>query len=117
MTPLSDHEIHERFRALREEERRHVPAFRAMLERAARRSGASRWSSPAVLSLATAAAILLAAGAVRRFSARRDFTPQPLATWTSPTASLLRTPGAELLEAPSLGSSVLDRVTSTPIQR
>ena len=122
MTQLTDHELRARFHALRELEEMHAPGFRAVLERTAHPASESTRTrslsqSRVVLSLAAAAAILLAVGLAQRASRPREFTAQPLSTWTSPTASLLRTPGYELIESPALLPSVLDRVTSTSVQR
>lgn len=119
MTGLSDRELRARFDALRAADEHGAPGFGALLARAAPaategRRLPSRWRLRTALSIA--AALLLAVGLVR-WSRRRDFVPQPLSTWTSPTASLLHTPGPDLLASSGLLPSVLDQLTSTPSQR
>jgi hypothetical protein len=119
MTGLSDRELRARFDALRAADEHGAPGFGALLAHAARaategRRLPSRWRLRTSLSIA--AALLLAVGLVR-WSRRRDFVPQPLSTWTSPTAGLLHTPGSELLASSGLLPSVLDQLTSTSSQR
>jgi hypothetical protein len=119
MSPRPDDELRSRFAELRDADARHAPAYRAVLERTDRRvPGVDRNGRRRTLrlALAAAAAIVLAVG-VARVSRRRAFVAPPLSTWTSPTASLLRTPGAELLASPTLLSSVLDPVTTRPTLR
>lgn len=114
MTALSDHELRARFDALRVADERDAPGFRAVLDRA-RRAPATDARLMArrrlQVALSIAAALLVAVG-VSRISRRPDFVPPPLSIWTSPTASLLRTPGSDLLASPALLSSVLDQLTS-----
>ncbi len=114
MTALSDHELRARFDALRAADERDAPGLRAVLDRARRAPAAdARLMARRRLqvALSIAAALLLAVG-VSRISRRPAFVPPPLSTWTSPTASLLHTPGSELLASPALLSSVLDQLTS-----
>jgi hypothetical protein len=109
MTPTADDELRSRFSKLRESDSDRAPSYRAVLDRASHKSRggvrvARRPLLRLALTLAAAAAIVLAVG-VARVSLRRDFVPPPLSTWTSPTASLLRTPGSDLLTSPTLLSS------------
>lgn len=115
MTLPDDRELQLRFEALRGADARRVPAFGPMRERAERAAQGSsrprrRWP---VLALALAAAMLLAVGLVRE-ARRRAFVAQPLSTWTSPTAGLLRTPGSAWLASSALPPSPLDHLAGTP---
>jgi anti-sigma-K factor RskA len=121
MSGPSEHELRARFEALRAADERAAPGFRAVLARVARdRALASpgttrsrrRWRSPLAILMAAAATVVLVAGLTRSFR-RRNFVPEPLSTWTSPTASLLQTPGSQLLTSPSLMPSALDHLTTT----
>lgn len=114
-----DDGLRARFDALREADGRRVPAFRAMLGRRAHASPPAALPRRAwlrALVLAAAAAIVLALG-LTITPGRGDFAPQPLSTWTSPTASLLRTPGSDLLASPGLVASPLDQLITTLAQR
>jgi hypothetical protein len=118
MSGLSDHELRAGFEALRAADEQEAPGFTTVLDRAKRAPLADprpRVRRRLQVALSIAAALLLAAGVVRVFR-RPDFVPPPLSTWTSPTASLLRTSGADLLASPTLLSSVLDQLTSMPPQ-
>src|SRR6185437_12600563 len=110
VTPFGDERIRSRFGELRDADERGAPAFHAVLERrpASRAPRAvRRLRFRLALPIAVAAAIVLAIGGARS-ARRRDFRPQPLSTWRSPTASLLRTPGLELVASSTLVSSMLD---------
>jgi hypothetical protein len=119
MTGIPDHELRARFDELRAADEQGAPGFGAVLARA-------RFAAPdrtqrrrrrrLGVALSIAAAIVLAVG-ISRTSRRRSFVAQPLSTWRSPTASLLRTPGLELLASPSLIPSALDHLTTTLAQR
>jgi hypothetical protein len=110
--------IRDLFAELRGSDRAQAPDFRTMRQRAS----ASR---PIAISLtrslvrAAAAVVFLAAGVMvwqrlHRPADSRLAAVSSLASWKSPTAILLRTPGRELLQGvPDLRSSILDRVTST----
>lgn len=107
-----DERLRARFGELRDADERGAPAFHTVLTRtspASLRAG-RRWPLRVALALA-AAAIVLAIGLARE-SRRRDFQLQPLATWQSPTASLLRTPGIELTSSSTLASSMLDPISA-----
>jgi hypothetical protein len=119
MTGLPDHELRARFDELRAADEQSAPGFGAVLARARfaapdRTQRRRRWRLGAALSIA--AAIVLAVG-ISRTARRRNFVAQPLSTWRSPTASLLRTPGSELLASPSLVPSALDHLTIMLAQR
>ncbi len=116
MNDLKDDELRARFAQLRDADELGAPDFQGVLGRARLRPPRGRltWRPPSrfALSAALAAAILFAIG-VARVSRRSEFVPPPLSTWVSPTASLLRTPGSELMRAPRLMSSVLDPATES----
>lgn len=119
MTHLSDEELRARFDALAAHDRREAPPFAELADRAARAAVEGmrpRRSWRLGLTLALAAAVVLSVGIVR-VARRLSFVPTPLATWTSPTASLLATPGSALLASPVLMSSPLDHLTTTLAQR
>ena len=127
MKELSDDEIRSRFEALRRADRQSPPQFETLLAPAVQQPERTaparvRWQPSVLLSLAAAAAILLTVDAARRASQLRELAAPPLAAppladWTSPTASLLRTSGADLLASPTLIPSVLDGLTLTMDQR
>ena len=105
-----DEDLTRRFAELRAHDRRRTPAFDALL--AAR--PAIRYSP---LRLAAAIAVLAAAGTVSVVLLHRNatrFQPVALASWQSPTAFLLTTPGAELISSlPKITESVI-RIESAP---
>lgn len=115
MKEINDDELRARFAQLRSADELGAPDFQCVLERAKNRplrAGRFAWRRPLAVSAALAATILLAVG-VARVARRSGFVAPPLSTWVSPTASLLRTPGSELLNSPSLTSSVLDPATKS----
>ena len=117
MKELRDDELRARFAALRSADEINPPEFRSVLERAfvrdPQRSRAG-WRSPlrVAVSLAAAEAVVLTVGLTIQARKRRAFVPVNLSLWTSPTASLLRTPGSDLLTSTSLGPSMIDPATS-----
>ena len=116
MNEPTDHELRARFAELRAAELFGAPEFDDVRDRANRARTtvdriARRGPSRVALSIALAAAIVLAVS-VARESHRREFVPPPLSTWTSPTASLLRTPGIDLFTSKTLRSSMLDAATA-----
>jgi hypothetical protein len=121
MTPLDRHDdgvIRELFAELRGADRPQVPDFRRMRELAsAPRPIAAALTHSFVR--AAAAVVFLTAGLMvlqrlHRTRTSRSAPVSALASWKSPTAILLRTPGRELLqEVPDLHSSILDRITLT----
>ena len=105
-----DEDLRSRFDALRQLDGAAVPAVDAILARRAVR----RPRRVAVTAMVAAAAIVLLAVGVRFAASRPADTisvesgEPSLLAWRSPTASLLQTPGSELLlDMPSLGSSLL----------
>lgn len=117
-----DGELRDRFRALREAERAAAPGFAALRSRPAR-PGVRRMRVPLAAYAALAAGIVLGVAFVAheaRVNRAPEFTlthslTHSLTQWTSPTASLLHTPGAELLYAPPpIATSTLDRFISQP---
>ena len=122
MNELDDDELRSRFGELRAADERLTPDFPTVLERAHHRpilqSGSRRrWLPRIAVSLAAAAAVVLAIGLTIQERERRAFVPVTLSIWTSPTASLLRTPGSELFTSTTLMSSTLNPVTSTSLSR
>ena len=116
MTSPSDDELRTRFESLRDAEQQDAPGFQSVLNRSVRPSTADlrasrRWRSPVALSLAAAAVVALAISLALRVANSREAFVQPLSAWTSPTASLLRTPGLGLLESSTLSGSVFDGMT------
>ena len=98
-----DEDLTRRFAELRARDFSRTPSFDAVL---AARAPRIRYSP---LRLAAAIAVLVAAGAVTTVVYRRaTFQPVALASWQSPTASLLAMPGAELISTvPSVTSSIV----------
>jgi hypothetical protein len=125
-----DDELQSRFDQLRAGDRARRPEFRALLDRAESGARSPRPTRPAVLwTVAAAAAIVLAVGIAIQRGGRDSARIPPDASasaapaafagprhWTSPTATLLRTPGREVLAPPSILSSVLDGITRMPVQ-
>lgn len=120
-----DDELRARFHGVREGDRARIPAFDALLARAeARAEPDQRPRGRAVVWVAAAASVVLAVGTAVLSSGDGDLlggvadsdssgviaTPS-ISRWTSPTASLLRTPGRDLLGPPSILSSILDGAT------
>ena len=109
---VRDDDLRARFDALRRVEAAAAPDFDAVIAKPAARH--RRIVLPATV--AAAAAVMLVAGL--RFAASRSsdsITVSPsepsLLAWRSPTASLLQTPGRELLQTvPTLKSSLLQDV-------
>jgi hypothetical protein len=93
--------LQRRFAAARSADESAAPDIGALLDRPRRTrpvpAAARRLALAAALALAAVAAALLVR-ARPLFQGSRDLPPAAgrLASWTSPTASLLRTPGAEL---------------------
>jgi hypothetical protein len=116
---MDDSEIRQRFAQLREADREGAPSFTQIYvrARARRRLGAMPRVPP--LAIAMAATVFIAAVWLANARSVSRSTPAPtIATWRAPTDVLLRTPGSELLGTmPALGSSVLDKMISTPSNR
>ena len=89
-----DRELRDRFARLRQEDRSHVPTFRAPVVGKPSRRG---WPVP----IAIAAAIALIAFVIARPDGRPDVTLHVdlgAAAWRSPTDFLLDTPGRDMLQ-------------------
>jgi hypothetical protein len=117
MTDSADHEWRARFEALRAADERDAPDFRAVVDRpapagVAHAAAPPRWRLRVALSIA--AALLLSVGLVSVVR-RRAFVAEPLSTWRSPTASLLRTTGSDLLRSSALMPSTLDQLGSVSL--
>jgi len=120
MTPLDDRdgEIRELFAEQRSMDRAQLPDYRTMR---ARTTAPHRNATPLSRSLVrvAAAAVFLAAGVIAwerlsRAGPSHSAAVTSIASWKSPTASLLHFPGRELLRGvPDLDSSILDRITPT----
>jgi hypothetical protein len=119
MKDSMDHDLRPRFKQLRTADAAGTPDFRELLDGARRATPATdrnarRWLSRIALPLALAAAVVAAAG-IARVARSRASAPPPLSMWTSPTASLLRTPGLGPLAPPHILSSVLDQAVATSV--
>ena len=104
-----DEDLKRLFAELRAHDRQRTPSFDAVL-------AARPTIKHAPLRLAAAIAVLVAAGAVTAVVVHRSatrFQPVELASWQSPTAFLLETPGAALLGSPNVTASII-RVESAP---
>ena len=123
-----DDDLRARFHALRRDDEAQAPDFRTVLNRVVvPRSLPLRRSVP-VLWVAAAAGVMVAVGITLlevhdRANRLADSVALSAATnsasvstWRSPTASLLRTSGGELLAAPRVLSSILDGATNAAVQ-
>jgi len=125
MSEMKDDDLRGRFSGLRQQDRRHEPQFREVLNRAELRNRDDAGSAPTLRWITVAASIVIAAGVVITKGRDRD-DQRPVATgvpgvpaitsWQSPTAGLLQTPSRALLAPPPLLSSVFDGVTQTALQ-
>ncbi len=104
---MNDADLRTRFRELREEDQRHVPAYVERRASARRRSFVGLVPAVAVLLLV---AILIGLAA-RRPRAQTSFSPadaqaaRAISAWRAPTDALLQPPGSELLTSlPSIPS-------------
>ena len=122
MTDIRDEDLRARFSALRKEDGRVEPEFRAMwnrvgesalIERSGVRSSV-RWVAVAAAVLIAAALLVGKARDPRREQAA--VAAQTITTWQSPTASLLQPTARDLLAPPPLLSSVFDGVASPTLQ-
>jgi hypothetical protein len=125
MNMPDEYDLRARYRELLDTDRAEAPDFATMWRRAslpARPSPRRR----ALLGggLAIAAAVVIELGLATPWSTVRtlrrpaakgtgDARAESILTWRSPTASLLRTAGAELFASPSVHTSVLDGITTT----
>jgi hypothetical protein len=129
MTLPDDDDLRARFDALRQADRARTPDFRTVLDRAEVAHASPRRRGQPLVWVAAAAGIVLAFGItlhqVRDRGADRHaggVAPSSssdavsISTWTSPTASLLRTSGGEMLASPRLLSSILDGAARAALQ-
>ncbi len=120
MSEMNDDELRAGFAELRANDEQSAPEFQALLDRASRSTRpdvrGGRWLSPLAISIAAAAVVIVAVG-IARASRRAAFVAPPLSTWTSPTASLLRTPAIDHTRKADLLSSMIDIATSTTVPR
>ena len=107
--PSDDRDLASRFAELRAHDRGRAPDFESLLRPGAvhmapRRIALRRVAvSGMVLAAASVAGVVLL-----RHPAPPAFHPVEVATWQSPTASLLQAPGSALLRTPSLTASVVN---------
>jgi hypothetical protein len=112
-SPPRDDDLRSRFEALRRVDEKIAPEFGVLISRASARKHRS-----IVLPAALAAAAVVIAIVGRRFVTGRSHpdtlgtgarpTTPSIVSWQSPTASLLQTPGLDLLRTvPTLRSSLL----------
>jgi hypothetical protein len=119
MNDLTDRELRARFKQLRAAELGDAPEFRELLGRANPATAGTdrngrRLLSRVAIPVTLVAALVLAVG-IARVERRRVAIQTPLSTWTSPTATLLRTPGIGLSAPRGILTSVLDRATSNSV--
>jgi len=124
-----DDELRARFEALRQEDRGRAPDFRGMVDRARAGRSLPRRSGIPLLRIAAAAAIVLAVAIGVRKARQHSVSPRDgsggsfgaddtvsISRWKSPTASLLRTSGSEVLASSKILSSVLDGASRAAVQ-
>jgi hypothetical protein len=123
-----DDDLRARFEALREEDRRRAPAFRGALSDERPRPLSRTRAFPLVW-IAAAAGILLTVGIAVRETRQHGRDPYAgsassfrggdtasITAWKSPTASLLRNSGSEMLASSRILSSVLDGASRAAVQ-
>jgi hypothetical protein len=122
MSEMKDDDFRRRFGALKEQDRRHEPQFREVLNRVELHGRDEAGSATTLRWIAAAACIVIVAGfAISEAHDRGDERLVPteapaITSWQSPTAGLLQTPSRALLAPPPLLSSVFDGVTQTALQ-
>jgi len=115
MTERHDHDLEERFHALRREDAAAAPPFHGTL--AAARARQATPPRHRALGLA-AAAVVIAGVAVALLLTRPDRHDTTIARWQAPTDFLLALPGEELLRTvPELGRVSLPGFTITSDRR
>jgi len=126
MKPPSDEELTVRFEELRDDDHAGAPDFRAVLNRAQSRERGRLRATPWAWA-AVAASVVFAAGIALHQARNREAALRAssmldapggssISTWRSPTASLLRVSGSEVLGAPKIRSSILDGATRGAVQ-
>jgi hypothetical protein len=119
MNSSPDDELRARFRDLRAD-RRDAPPFEDVVTRAETRPRSLRPTHRfGPVWIVAAAVVVVATGVMITRSSDRSgpvLDVPSIATWRSPTASLLRTSGRELLAPPPILSSSLGRLPSVPVK-
>jgi hypothetical protein len=129
MTLPDDDDLRARFDAIRQADRVRAPDFHTVLDRAEVAHVSPRRRGHPLVWVAAAAGIVLAFGITLYQVRDRGADPQAvgvapsggsdavtISTWRSPTASLLRTSGGEMLASPKLLSSILDGAARAALQ-
>jgi hypothetical protein len=126
---LPDDDVRSHFDALRRDDQARTPDFRSVLNRVELPRPVPLRRTRPLLWVAAAAGLMVSAGIAlheQRERAANRFTDSvalsatsnsaSISTWKSPTASLLRTSGGEMLTAPRVLSSILDGATNAAVQ-
>jgi hypothetical protein len=129
MNPPDEDELRARFEALRQEDRGRAPDFRGMVDRAQVARSLPRRSVVPLLWIAAAAGIVLAVAIAVREARQHSVRSHDelagsfggadtvsISRWRSPTASLLRMSGSEVLASSKILSSVLDGASRAAVQ-
>jgi hypothetical protein len=112
MSSPEDSRLRTHFENLREEDRSTAPPFGGT---AAATAALSRHGSSRRIALAAIPVLAIAVMLAVRTHRSTDAVPRELAAWSSPTASLLQTPGKQLLnQTPRLGEPLIHAVPAAP---
>jgi len=100
-----------RFQRLRDEDDSHAPLFRTLYDAARRKDSLPRRRFFMLIAAAATIPVVVAVVVLRRPAGPARFLPEAdanaIAAWTSPTESLLDTPGSELYgEAPAIAEPI-----------
>jgi hypothetical protein len=108
MSSSEDSRLRKHFANLREEDRSAAPSFGRTAVPA---TAFSRRGSSLRIALAAMPVLAIAVMLAVRTHRSTDAVPRELAAWSSPTASLLETPGKQLLnQTPRLGEPLIHAV-------
>lgn len=111
MSSPEDSGLRTHFANLREEDRGAAPPF---ARTAAATAAFSRRGSSLRIALAATPVLAIAVMLAVRTHRSTDAVPRELATWSSPTAFLLETPGKQLLnQTPRLGGPLIHALPAT----